>query len=404
LTVYQGIFVTKLLFSFLTLLLVLTLSPGLALAHEEWTSGGSELLKDARNPWFLNNVKEVTYCISIDEATFGTTRDLVTKQVQGALLFWKNEFAQGLPLQTRFGKSPLAAQSFKEVTCDKSADIRFQFGTLDEEQTKYLVHPSDYAALSVRTSYDTRTMKGKGFVYVSPQSGPLAYNPSGVLANAWSTMGGKYLFLALVHELGHVFGLAHGGSMGSLMSEGYVETLITQSVIFQNMGKFAIDKEELNFFSLPRKSKLFCEANGIPEKFRQAFNLLPGEKCVQYLFEHDPRNPFFGNTIFKVMGSFTASSYQRKALEVELTVTRTSNVYTSTIWLPSDQEVFADKDLVIPGTQRALGPVFLQATKDGAFTHWPANGKYLLRMQFQQGGTLQYSGEIVTPDGDRMWL
>src|SRR5437868_5326929 len=85
-------------------ILSLLMFSSLAFAGDAWTSAGGEGVRDARNPWFLNNVREVSYCIEIDAASFGTTSEVAQAKVKKALDFWQSEFSKAsLPSLPTFG-------------------------------------------------------------------------------------------------------------------------------------------------------------------------------------------------------------------------------------------------------------------------------------------------------------
>jgi hypothetical protein len=67
--------------------------------------------------------------------------------------------------------------TFKDV-CDESVDLAFQFGWLSQVQQQEIerlkVDLTRYVALSIRTDYSTQ-LRGKGFIYVSPDRGPMAF-------------------------------------------------------------------------------------------------------------------------------------------------------------------------------------------------------------------------------------
>jgi len=74
---------------------------------------------------------------------------------------------------------------------------------------RLLGNTNELVGITKRTSYDSAKMKGRGFVYVAPESGS---NHPGVKFGSllrWSTNEGIALKIILIHELGHVFGLKH---------------------------------------------------------------------------------------------------------------------------------------------------------------------------------------------------
>jgi hypothetical protein len=189
-----------------------------------WASGGGELHRDERNPWFLSNTSTVTYCVSIDEEHFGTTREKAEVAVTTALAYWKAEIGS-----VEHGHSDVGTQTFvRQASCSNDVDVAFQFGVLTPDQKEHIGDTSRFAALSVRTDYDLVKLRGKGFVYVSPETGDLAPVSLDLLAEHWQRSDGKLLALTLMHELGHVFGLIHSGSDDDLMGEGYVERILSK--------------------------------------------------------------------------------------------------------------------------------------------------------------------------------
>lgn len=49
-----------------------------------WSSGGGNLLKDANNPWFIQNAESVTYCLEVSES--GLSMDK-SRLLQWAIFF-----------------------------------------------------------------------------------------------------------------------------------------------------------------------------------------------------------------------------------------------------------------------------------------------------------------------------
>lgn len=183
-----------------------------------WTSGGGELIRDAHNPWFLSNTKEVKYCIKINEKDFGQNKSFVRLNIFKALDFWKMQLNELTYVGNSSGfKFTLGTQNFYEVNCDQNPDITFQFAELTKEQEEKLGDLSKTIAVSVRTDYDLVNLKGKGFVY---------FNKDAQFAELpWTRTEGSRVLPILIHELGHIFGIQHTNDI-HMMTETYPEELI----------------------------------------------------------------------------------------------------------------------------------------------------------------------------------
>jgi hypothetical protein len=177
----------------------------------DWNSGGGYAITDQFNPWFVQNTKEVTYCIEIDERNFGQTLERSRQLIEEALKYWKAEFALAQPFQHPSDNEQvlLGTQTFNYIgaKCAENVDIRFQLGILNPQQKEYLKDPKDWVGHTARTSYDPVQLKGKGFIYISPVSGPLALDRKDLLQNRWQVANGLILKIVLMHELGHPFGM-----------------------------------------------------------------------------------------------------------------------------------------------------------------------------------------------------
>lgn len=210
---------------------------GTSAALAAWSSGGGELIKDSHNPWFLQNVERVRYCIIRDENHFqlnekeGFPLDtLVSKAIQ----FWKDEFSRAHnPLGNEKDGVRVATQEFTLVDCSKDVDIKFQFGFLYPSQLKEMkeqgLDPREHVSFAIRTEYDQVNLKGKGFIYLAADSGPLKPNSDEILDHPWAEGSGAYIYKILVHELGHIFGLQHQSDVFSFMAPEFPESLVNKT-------------------------------------------------------------------------------------------------------------------------------------------------------------------------------
>ena len=210
-----------------------------------WSSGGGELLRDTRNPWFLSNTDTVKYCVKVDQPNFSLSEQQILNKVARAFEYWKREFTFANRIDYTGFDSRLATQDFVLSDCD-SADIKFQFGYLEEEQFEYLKNPKKFVGVAVRTSYDRVHLRGKGFIYVSPDRGPLKPDFQYMNEGIWSTFDGNLLKLAVIHELGHVFGISHDTS-SLVMAEDFLQSVLGWFG-HQGKSKHAESSMELNYF------------------------------------------------------------------------------------------------------------------------------------------------------------
>jgi hypothetical protein len=177
-----------------------------SLAHAGWTSGGGELIRDAYNPWFLQNTKKVDYCVEVDEVNFGLPKARIQTIVKAALNSWKVDFAGTIQ---RLDGAQISTQTFTEVPCSTNVDVRFQFGLLSGEQISNLGDISQIIGIAVRTDYDRVNLRGRGFVYVASPRGPLKYEGKGLTDRPWEFSNGGLLYAILLHETSHLFGMRH---------------------------------------------------------------------------------------------------------------------------------------------------------------------------------------------------
>lgn len=190
-----------------------------------WVGSGGDNFKEQINAWFVKNTTQVNYCIKIDQQNFSavaTAGESIKKSIQ----FWKKEFAGwNKSIVNTPGFYQLATQEFVETSCDGQEDITFLFGsaTLNQEQRQFLGDVKRHIGITVRTSYDRETLKGKGFIFVGSDLGQESFQNSAKIDPFW-ILPGK-LDPVIIHELGHVFGLPHFSQ--GVMNEVFPEKLAT---------------------------------------------------------------------------------------------------------------------------------------------------------------------------------
>ena len=314
-----------------------------------WVSGGGELIEDAKNPWFLINTKQVKYCIQIDEANFGQNISSVRQRIEKAFNFWKVQFNTNSFSQNE----SLATQVFTEVSCNESPDLQFQFGILNGLQLQRIRTPMNYIGLTVRTEYDKVNLKGKGFIYISPQKGTLKFNLlnlENIRENwlPWSEDNGSLLLPTLIHEIGHIFGVPHDDDI-YLMGERKLESIfhyigeksnanrpnINDWIEIEKTNRF-LDFRLFNFGGVLHSEPIKClnatqlantEQKDLLQKF---FRLKPGRNCILKALSKN---------------LFILTSYDGDKLETigRAQLTPTSVFKTKSIikvWLTKEQKVF----------------------------------------------------------------
>ncbi|MGZ3768631.1 MAG: hypothetical protein ACXVCR_01290 [Bdellovibrio sp.] len=357
------------------------LSAPIVFAGGGWTSGGGENIRDERNPWWIQNTKEVTYCIKADERNFGQSRDVLQRKIRFALNFWKKQL--GTLTYNQFDQLQgisVGTQTFTETACGDNTDLVFQFGVLDGDQFRYLVDPTKFIGVAVRTAYDPVNLKGKGFIYISPEEGPLRFNKSGLMTHPWSYQDGILLTPALIHELGHVFGIPHQKEL-PLLAEDFLESTLgirNEEWVGKTWKQLeeAARRNEVFFFryepsplmsfklclyapapmpiaaaklKVPVKkinstsTRNFDEQEQLPPTSQQSFNLLP----VFFGYERPNGNYCHGNDIQVKNGKyFYEFSYTFKDKEYHVgkaDLERSddgSYADLISIWLPKSQKVY----------------------------------------------------------------
>jgi hypothetical protein len=169
-------------------------------------TGGGEIADHRQNPWFIQNTKTITYCVIHDASHFGAGEDKATSAITAAFNFWKDQF---VPLNADKDDGSLVRLGTQEITrttCQDSTDVTFYLGTLPANLQKLLIkEPAKVVGNAVMTQYDKVELKGRGFVYISPETGPLALDLANKAPNRWTVNNGESLKAVLRHEIGHIF-------------------------------------------------------------------------------------------------------------------------------------------------------------------------------------------------------
>jgi hypothetical protein len=249
-----------------------------------WTSGGGNLRSTEQNPWFVQNTKTVSYCIDMDEANFGQTIEVAREKISNALNYWKGEFSASVPWETGGVTPILGTQRFIESECSPQTDITFKLGTLTTEQEQFLKDPASIVGITVRTDYDNEQLRGKGFVYVSPERGRLALRGNNISTDRWTLNGGKLLELLLIHELGHLFGMPHEGNSSAIMGESFPDELVQRgsALIYadtRGVPSFLKGSDD--------KGVDYCQSFGVGVHVESVFGIPKAWACLKIVSNRD---------------------------------------------------------------------------------------------------------------------
>ncbi len=230
---------------FFSLLIFVLLPGGFSFAQGVWIGSGGELVKDSRNPWFVHNTKQVSWCLQIDATAVSVTEAQIEAAFNDALTFWKDEFRSAEVFQPAEGSFTLGWQQFTKKKCtEPGIDVRILFGSslLNKVEIEFLKDPNKFVGVTVRTDYDAVNLRGKGFLFFS---GDLKQGKTPLIERAWEKE--KILRYALKHELGHVFGMPHVGA--GLMSEIFLDQIMKPEYIsiFENAQAESFLSPNLNF-------------------------------------------------------------------------------------------------------------------------------------------------------------
>lgn len=293
--------------AFLSLLLAAVSS----VASADWASGGGQLVKDAQNPWFIQNTKTVQYCIKHDPSTFHQSIDVIDDKIQEAVGYWKAEFGRALTPSINGIKIEVATQEFIRTECSAQTDVVFQMGVLTDDQIRYMGDPTEFVALSVRTEYNRAELKGKGFVYVAPDSGPLKPALPNLVEDPWGIGKAGLLYRVLVHEIGHIFGLQHSTTlpiMGIRQGKGIMSSSYPETILDAQTAQAVLHWPTLpNYFAntdTPWPEHTSCSRD--IDKMSRFFGIPSGWECYQVQYAHAKLRVLAqadGNAPFELIGT-----------------------------------------------------------------------------------------------------
>lgn len=334
-----------------------------ALATGGWIGGGGELVKDSANPWFLQNTEKVSYCILQDESHFHIAPALAARRVRDAINYWKEEFSRANTLKVENRTALVATQDFQQVNCSQSGiDIVFQLGELSADQLQFIKDPTELVGLTIRTSYDRVHLRGRGFIYVAPDSGPFKSNSDRMVDAPWSLNEGGLLLHVLAHELGHVFGIQHTNDQpvntgSGLMSPAYPEYILDRDWA-ENIAQAALPNY-LIFDGRPVDLRNYCSSKALPESVTAFWGMPPDSHC--WLMEFAD-----GKVIVKAGSNWKDSSDTKQIGVIELSNPQVERTRIAlSVWLPKEQIVFPQSDE--DSSYYAYGPTIAKTGSSGIY-------------------------------------
>lgn len=251
---------------------------------------GGEFITHERNPWFIGE-EPVSYCLKID-ANFSLAEEEVYRLTTSALSEWSDTLNSLNPekLPKRFGTlvGKTLSTQFRYEFCNADTELTFYFGEIDQRVQKQMISYSDYlVGFAHRDEFDPKTARGKGFVWIAPDQGPLKYRgPAWRESRFWQPEPINQtnpLKLVLLHELGHVFGLRHTDRQDVMhykIPQGVVST--PQYFSYVDLKHYTVDNWRI------ANEKMCSKMTGADDIVRE-FMELPGssdteslELCLQF--------------------------------------------------------------------------------------------------------------------------
>lgn len=291
------------LLSSLALASYLACSPALA---GDWASGGGEVILDTQNPWFLQNTQTVDVCLIWDKDHFhpvDQTMDGLKTRFDQSIAYWKRELARSWVVGRvlSVGTQDFRVTEVNELTGGRqptasflAKDLRIQFGWLSQEQIDFfdtrMGGVQKYLAATVRTSYEPIQMRGQGFIYLKPDTGPLSAQAVGIVQNPWGLGQGYLTNHALLHELGHMFGVPHK-ALESVMGVDHLERNFSEGIA-QEMANHL--PNEQGFFAWNREETIRETCVSPKRKGWREFLTIPAEhECLTVKFLGENQIAFY---------------------------------------------------------------------------------------------------------------
>jgi hypothetical protein len=277
-----------------------------------WVSGGAKNIQDSLNPWFIQNTTSVRYCVVADSEHFSLDTEVATKLVGKAIAHWQKFFQKARAVNVMAPEVTVGSQDFIYEACGPNTGLVFQLGTLtSQEQRDFLGKtPGQYAAISVRTSYDLKNLRGKGFIYFSPDSGTDRYFGPTSSESFWDDKEGLRFLLLAIHELGHVFGVPHIDFARSrnehIMSTSIIEAVVGSKESELSAQRFTYDihlsLQKLRERNCPRPTSPLLQFLGVSES-----------DCFEYRYENQKINVYKIADSDEVVGSIVLQNTKEDA-------------------------------------------------------------------------------------------
>jgi len=337
-----------------------------------WVSSGGEIFRFAKNPWFVKNTTTVHYCVKVDTATVSASEATVRTVFREAIDAWKEELSKTANPSPGF--AAIGTQTFiDDGACTAQTDLRVLLGegTLSADEIKFLQEPRRFLGVSVRTDYELESLRGRGFIYLSSDVGPRAYNTlpqtDHLIPMAWEKP--RLLLYAFLHELGHVFGIPHTGTR--LMSEVFLDQLL-----HKRFSRYYLENPVERFLVPPLNFEI-CGLNGL---FNATFFDVPADtKCLK--LEGKSQGSSIEWVVYMRRTPASAPEPAGLILADRSGQSMASAKPAAVVHLPPEQTVFSLKERFM--NSFLIGPVFDEGSASGAFKKKASGRPFDLEIQLQ---------------------